>query len=606
MKTYDERSRDIRTKLARKKKQKAIVSTVVSLSCCFMLIACAWIIPDLQKTEAPGDSPQTLVQHLQALVSSPARDPNSNIIWDGLLDGAILEGDMPQYAIPEDAPAAGDTNGKYEDITDSQVEGVTEADIIKRTDCHIYYLRDSVLNVYSIEGEASKLLGSYDITSTEDTSCRIYTHELQMYLSQDCTTVIILTSCYDDVLSEKYLYATTLDVSDPSNIRQSGQLFLTGSHKTSRLVGDTLYVLSTLYVDHTADWDDSSTYLPGYGAPESMTYLSTDKITIPDSPTAAMYTVVTKVDARDLSVLDSLAALSYQGPIYMSQDNIYLTRSYGDTISKDGKVTHAMKTQICRISLANGLKMEAEISVDGSVKDQYSMDEYAGMLRVVTTTDTSTVVEMIEDGRSYTTQQQSSQNASLYCIDLSSFSLRSAVEQFAPEGETVRSVRFDREHAYVCTSIVLQDPVFFFDLSDPDHITYKDTGTIDGYSMSLVDFADGFLMGIGYGDDFDTLKIEVYREGASTVESHCSYELPDCWFSSDYKSYYIDREAQLIGLGVDSYTSGPQYLLLHFDGYDLVERLNIDLEGTPTTMRAVAIDGYLYLFGSDFVVEKII
>lgn len=612
MKTYDQRSRDIRTKLTTKKKQKAIATTVLSLSCCLLLIAGIWIVPHMMSPAGPAYTGEysALVQQLQALAQTAPGSDQSYGTLDGIFTGMVPELAVPDGAVPEDAPAAGDdintSSGTYEEVTDSQVKGVTEADIIKRSDRHIYYLRGSTLSVYSIEGEASKLLGSYEICSDEGSGRRIYTHEMQMYLSQDCATVTILTSCYDQALTEKYLYAITLDVTDPANIHQSGELFLTGSHKTSRMVGDTLYVLSTLFVEGSPDWEDSSTYLPGYGAPEAMTYLGAEQIAIPDAPTSAMYTVVTKVASKTLEVEDSIALLSYQGPIYMSRENIYLTRSYTDTVREAGNITYKDMSQICRISFDHGLKMEGETTVAGSINDQYSMDEFDGMLRVVTTVSTTVGTEEIWYDVSSFQFRESSTNASLYCIDLSDHSIRASVEEFAPEGESVRSVRFDGEQAYVCTSIVLQDPVFFFDLSDPDRITFKDTGTIDGYSMSLVDFADGFLMGIGYGDSFDKLKIEVYREGETTVESHCTYEVPNCWFSSDYKSYYIDREAQLIGLGVDTYDQGTRYILLHFDGYDLVKLLDAALDGVPTTMRAVAIDGYLYMFGSDFLVEKIL
>ena len=151
------------------------------------------------------------------------------------------------------------------------------------------------------------------------------------------------------------------------------------------------------------------------------------------------------------------------------------------------------------------------------------------------------------------------------------------------------------------------DPVFFFDLSDLDHITYKDTGTIDGYSMSLIDFTDGFLMGIGYGESFNTLKIEIYREGDNSVESHCKYEKNNVLFSSEYKSYYIDRENRMIGLGLTMYGTGATsvYTLLHFDGYELTELIQVPMEGNNAAKRAVYIDGYLYVFGDTFTVEKV-
>ena len=49
-----------------------------------------------------------------------------------------------------------------------------------------------------------------------------------------------------------------------------------------------------------------------------------------------------------------------------------------------------------------------------------------------------------------------------------------------------------------------------------------------------------------------------------------------------------------------------RYILLHFDGYELVELVNVPLFGDPANMRGVYIDGYMYMFGSnDFKVEKI-
>ena len=81
--------------------------------------------------------------------------------------------------------------------------------------------------------------------------------------------------------------------------------------------------------------------------------------------------------------------------------------------------------------------------------------------------------------------------------------------------------RFDGTDAYVCTAVQLTDPVFFFDLSDMDNITYKETGTIEGFSTSLVNFGNGYLLGIGTGNVWGSLKIEIYEESATGVVSVC-------------------------------------------------------------------------------------
>ena len=180
---------------------------------------------------------------------------------------------------------------------------------------------------------------------------------------------------------------------------------------------------------------------------------------------------------------------------------------------------------------------------------------------------------------------------------------------FAPVGEVIKSVRFDKELAYVCTLLelseqVLLDPVFFFDLSDLNNITSKDTGTIEGFSTSLINFGDGYLLGIGRGGS-SNFKVEVYEETEDGVRSVCSFEPGASGYSTEYKSYYVDRENKLVGIGiVDRWLN--EYLLLHFDGYEIVKLAEVSLDGDTANMRGVYIDGYMYMFGKgEFKVKKV-
>ena len=145
--------------------------------------------------------------------------------------------------------------------------------------------------------------------------------------------------------------------------------------------------------------------------------------------------------------------------------------------------------------------------------------------------------------------------------------------------------------------------MFFFDLSDLKNITWKDTGTIDGYSTSLIQLGDGYLMGVGYGDSRQ-LKIEIYEEVDGKVVSVCSYEA-EAMFSEEYKSYLIDRERKLIGLGLSNqyYIRDDCYVLLHFDGYGLTEVTTVPISGTPKNVRAALIDGWIYVLSDDFAVQ---
>ena len=197
-------------------------------------------------------------------------------------------------------------------------------------------------------------------------------------------------------------------------------------------------------------------------------------------------------------------------------------------------------------------------------------------------------------------------NASLYIFDLSDYSERRSIKYFAPNGEEAMSVRFDGDELYVCTAevVTMTDPVYFFDLSDYDNITSTDTGTIDGSSTSLIQLGDGFLLGIGYGK-YRTLKVEVYRETENGVISVDSYER-DLTFSTEYKSYLIDRENGLIGIPV-YYAKGRdafiEYRLLHFDGTSIDDLMITPIVSESpyivslSDMRGFVESGYLYVLG---------
>jgi uncharacterized secreted protein with C-terminal beta-propeller domain len=314
------------------------------------------------------------------------------------------------------------------------------------------------------------------------------------------------------------------------------------------------------------------------------------------------------LDEKTLTPLGDAAFLSYSQEVYVSADSIYATSQYTERTELDDGYTHSeVMTEIARLSYADGtLTPMGKTSVKGSVKNQYSLDEYKGVLRVVTTTNSRKFKETITGNNASVTipsANDSGIGAALYCIDINTWETIAKVENFAPEGETVESVRFDGDKAYVCTAVVITmtDPVFFFDLSDLNNISVKDTGVIDGYSSSLVNWGDGYLLGIGFNDQRQ-LKIEVYEEGETGVNSVTAYEL-DAGFSLDYKAYFIDRENRLIGLCVVDYSKNHEdrhrYIVLHFDDFQLREVLNVGFITSPDYCRATLIDGYMYILGQE-------
>ena len=612
-----------------KRKRNPVVLSLLAACLCLMIIASnLWLFvpfntspPDVSRyasSEYYG-----LIQKLNLLTFQPPKyKNNASKLWAGIKDLSFLalKGGVMNDAAemsPTSPDPTGDA-GSYQEITDNQVQGIIEADRIKRSDTHIYYLDYEMLRIYSIDKENTKEVGSYNLY---DGNNHYYIDQWEFYLSDDCKTVTVITQFYkyENDRSHRYVTLISLDVSDPANIVQKESFTITGSYMSSRKVDGNLLLLTEFAIDKKAlDFDDESTFLPQITDEDGTRFIPADSIVSPESLNNTRYTVVLKLDEDTLDLAGTAAYLSYSEDVYVSADHVFLTHVYADKKeNEDGTVTRNSMTEIsCLTYGGDSFKMEGSVTVRGYVKDQWSMDEYEGILRVVTTTNATTGKELSYNNGTVSSILQTAtgmSNASLYCIDLSTFEVVASVIDFAPPREEVQSVRFDGDTAYVCTSIERSDPVFFFDLSDLNNITYKDTGTIEGFSTSLINLGNGYLLGIGTGNNWGSFKVEVYEETEDGVRSVDVYELENADYSTNYKSYYVDRKNQLIGLGVwdanRQMSEKNRYIVFHFDGYELIELINVPLGGNGSqlgNMRGVYIDGYMYMFGaSDFKVEKV-
>ena len=518
--------------------------------------------------------------------------------------GVIVDGG----SAPDMDGSTGSSEEKYVEITDNQVAGVVEGDIIKRTTEYIFHLHANTLSIYSIAGEASDTVG--EITLFPEGNIGFNAKNNELYLSEDCSTVTVVFSYYDYNKSpvRSLVDVISLDVTNPAEITETSRITLNGSINTSRLTSGELLILTNYTFDpYKIDFDNPKTYLPSFSQNGETTYIAADGIVCPTEVSTCRYTVITKLDQKTLKVNGAGAFLSYTEDAYITKTTVYATRPYrGTTVLEDGSSKTCLMTEIAAIDFSGDIKTLGSITLEGEVNNQYSLDEYNGILRVAASVSGTVAPTTPTPGvyaRSY-------KSASLYCIDLRSFTLSAAVERFCPEGEEVTSARFSGNTAYICTANkqYFTDPVYMFDLSDLNNITYKDTGTIDGYSTSLTEFSGGFLLGIGVGEWQNTAKIEIYEESESTVESVDVFE---CYgtIADDYKCHFIDRENGFIGITVSRYAPKTHtgtvdslqtaFVLLAFNGSELEVARVVPLEELGSSaiffVRAFAEDGFLYL-----------
>ena len=547
-------------------------------------------------------------------------------------DGFVDEGDQLKPDSPgegEPGASGNDTtpsNGNVIENTDNQVSGVIEGDLMKMTDKYIFRFGEErngaggdkryYLRIYSVDKENSRLITNYHLPMFNNELSRYRNEEAEIYLSEDAKTLTIIRTYVfknDQNYTSSAVGVMSFDISDVDNIKEKARVSINGGYISSRMVDGRLLLLTNqyYYVWEDTDTSDHTDFVPEINVGDESYFINPECIYIPDNIGSVNYSTLLMLGEDELDVVDVRSFLDYsEKDAYVSKDNIFLIRDYQNcTDGDDGKKNYEAMSNISIIGYnKNGFTDKGQVTIPGTVNNQYSLDERNGHLRVVTTT-----ILREQTGEKWWNRITAT-NASLFVINLSDNSIRASVEGFAPDGEEVASVRFEGDKLYVCTAVIrlFSDPVFFFDLSDYDNITYTDTGYIEGFSSSLIDLGEGYLLGIGK-EDTVTNKIEVYKKENGAVVSVDKYLFKGS-YSTEYKSYLINRDQNLFGLGVLKTVYNEQtlkyensYLLFAFDGEKLnvVESVSV-VDLNPSMVRAAIVDGYLYITTTEsLVVEKL-
>ena len=506
--------------------------------------------------------------------------------------------DLPEDLDLTDGPGGNTgsgSNGIQISISQNQVENVEEADIVKMTDKYIFKIGGvknggEALRIYTVNGENSEQICEYPIPLFNGSK---YAVGAEMFLSQDGRTVTIIKD-YDHKDFDVPGYETgilTLDVSDPENPKEINSINLSGMCIFARMVNGRLLIGPGFLVTSTPfDWSNPENYLPYYINDENKTYLPPEDVICPENIYSRTYTGVTLL-TDDLDIISSKAIVGIQGISYISNDKIIVTSGYGKRISETIDNNPVCKTDMAVLSISdNGLTMEHVLTVEGWVADRFFIDEKDGYLRIVT-----------NDYRYRDKYSFDSKNASLYIYNLKTGEIENSVLNFAPDGEQATSVRFEDNKLYVCTAVIKTylDPVFFFDLSSYNNITYVNTGFIDGFSSTLISYGNGYLLGIGPKDQ-NTNKVSVYKRQGDDVITVAEYSFKGV-YSNDRKAFLIDIERGLFGfvssgyyVDENKYVTGA-YNLLKLDGDSLNEVMRIECAHNATSLRSVIYGDYLYI-----------
>lgn len=425
---------------------------------------------------------------------------------------------------PSSAPVG--TTGSSFSGTNTQEQGVDEADIVKTDGNFIYVLRNSeLILVDALPADAAEVVSRTEIEG----------YPIDMFLRG--SRVMVFSSVFvpaDDPWPQPVeitpvarslrpiwyggkteVKVTVLDISDPESPTTIHESFLDGSYINSRMIDGQVYLIMNNSPRFPTPWllaaddgnsvespehfekrlaeTDPNTFLPQFRSvdyTESGVVERTGNVLVdcggvyktPNDDWMNLTTVLSfDLDAATIGgPLDSATVFGYVNTVYASTQNLYLINQNWHS--------DAVVSGIHKIALGDDIHVEASGEVPGTVLNQFSVDEEGPYLRVATSSpfwgsgsaDTGNNVYIL-----------SQEDATLNVVG--------SLEGLAPD-ETIFAARFFDDTGFIVTFRQV-DPLFALDLSDPTDPQVAGQLKVNGFSRYLHPVGDDHLLAIGRDAD---------------------------------------------------------------------------------------------------------
>jgi uncharacterized secreted protein with C-terminal beta-propeller domain len=441
--------------------------------------------------------------------------------------GASLtrKGLPPGVAVPAAGAAvdAAPTEGVDYSGTNVQEQGVDEPDLVKTNGTTLFAVAGGRLNAVDVTERQPRLLDSLKLDGG-------WSHEL--LLAGDRLLVLTRGGYWltprpaATAIAMPYLPAQSvlseIDVSNPKALRLVRTLTLDGAYVDARLIGATARIVvsaqvpTTLPFEQPTESTDAALALARdhnraviRSSPLS-SWLPTYRIKRAGRPTQAarplvqcrnvdrpktfsglgMLTVLTVDLAKGLSPVDSIGVLTDARIVYASPDNLYLaTERWTDRPLPETptEAQPSVTTAIHRFDISDPTRTRYRGSgqVSGYLLNQWSLSEYAGVLRVVST-DAPAWFDSSDSTESSLTTLRPGDGALNQIGRVGNLG----------KGERVYAVRYVGSTAYVVT-FKRVDPLYTVDLSDPARPRVLGELLLPGYSAYLHPIGGDLLLGVG-------------------------------------------------------------------------------------------------------------
>ena len=357
--------------------------------------------------------------------------------------------------------------------TNTQVENVDEADIVKVDDKYIYYVSENKVVIIDAQTpETSDKIAEINYKDANFYPREIYVKNQKLVVigneyDNSCKTEIMSTD--DTAITDREIVQNNkpksgmiiYDISNIKEPKETRRVMIEGSYISSRMIDDNIYYVASKYIatsniqrNKIEDLDEDK-YKPVYqdtAVNQEEKCINYDSIYYFAEIQDASYLMLAGLNINNNDEADIRTFLGAGQYVYASEKNMYIATNqmtYGEGYEVLGGTTHLLK-----IGLNNGkFSFKAENTVDGQVNNQFSMDESQNenteTFRIATTTGNIWVDKTTANN--------------LYILN-DKLEEIGKVENFGKE-EKIYSVRYVGDKAYVVT-FKQTDPLFVIDLSE--------------------------------------------------------------------------------------------------------------------------------------------
>lgn len=548
--------------------------------------------------------------------------------------GVSAQAELADASAPAAAEGMGDGEGEgtFYSMTNVQVQGVDEGDIVKTDGTYLYILRDYELIIMKADNgvvtEVSHtIIGeAWDRVENEDGSSHTAQKQPEaMFILGDRAVILSDNYSWDTTAKgeesgEDYIAVDILDISNPAAPQIVKSLGQDGYLIDSRMIDDKLYIV-TAYNVWDPDEKDNKTFVPCLYTDGAKQPVECGTIGILPGGSSTTYSVLASYDVSAASLINTQSILGGGSMVYMNLENLYLADSqYNDTVTSETEeapytvTSHVSEstTTIHRFSVADGkLTYETTGSVPGALNNQFSMDEKDGNLRLVTNVQSETYKIYVDEANDFQNYKPGSSSAStsIYVLD-AALSPVGSVTGIA-EDEFVYSVRFSGDWGYLCTYRTV-DPIFAVDFSDPANPAVTGAVELPGYSDYLHIWEEGKLFGLGMqtqeveSDNGETIArmdgmkmVMIDTSDPSNLKELSTLEI-DADYSEalyNHKAILVDHDRNLIAFPAEG-----SYLIYSYSpdsGFQLTKEIAVSEWDWQN--RGLYIGSWFYVVGSDCV-----